>query len=594
MKKAIKWLALFSSFIMAVSFAGCGGAKGVEIDYFDGISEDGSYNSKMFYRNDLQVNFAADPGVIWVDKKDDPEYGGYFYMYFTGRDFPCFRSKDLNNWDFMGTSFESIPGTYIKPDGSFWAPEVVFDKETKTYYMYYSATSKVGNADTEYSSSTVAEGDRLYLGVATSKTPIGPFLQYTGKNADGEVISADTPPFNFTKEFQLDCDWPAFDGSMFIDDDGQMYFIFARSGNWYHVDQNIWGMKMKDYVTPDYDSLVMLTMPGYVSVEGNRTLQDEAEDKTVFGEQFPAEYGSTNVNEAPFMIKHNGKYYLTYSPFPLAQRDYNVYVAVSDSPLGVFEKVSSSIGNPVIGISNTMDHMGGTGHHCFVEAGDEIFAVYHCHMNRATGEGNPRGIAIDRVGFVYNETLGYDMLYANGPTYSLQPLAESVSGYKNLAKDATITATNAIESGKEKYLNDGFFVTHDYAKYMEFYADKSTVITVKFDEPKEVSAVMIYNSYDYELAFDKIDNITFSLTEAPAGMISGFNGKAEINGLRYNPAYVNTEGKYMRSGGSFLAEFAPMKVTEINIKISSKFTWKNEDGTENNKIAVGDVVVLGK
>ena len=579
--------------MLVLSFSGCGGNRGVEIDYFDGISEDGSYNSAMFYRNDLQVNFAADPGVIWVAEEDDPEYGGYFYMYYTGRDFPCYRSKDLNNWEFMGTSFELIDGTYIKPDGSFWAPEVVFDRESGKYYMYYSTTSKVGNANTEYSSSTVAEGDRLYMGVAVSDTPIGPFRQYTGLNARGENLTPDKPPFNFTKEFGLDCDWPAFDGSLFVDGE-EMYLIFARSGNWYHVDQNIWGMRMIDYVTPDYDSLVMLTMPGYVSVKENRTLQDEAAERTVFGEQFPAEYGSTNVNEAPFMIKHDGKYYLTYSPFPLAQRDYNVYVAVGDSPLGIFEKVSSHVGNPVLGVSTTMDHMGGTGHHCFVQAGDELFAVYHCHMNRATGEGNPRAIAIDRVGFVYNETLGFDLLYANGPTWSLQPLAESVSGYRNLAPEANVTATNAVEQGQEKYLNDGFFVTQEYAKHMEFLAEGNTEIVLRFDAPQEVSAVMVYNSYDYYLAFNEIENITFTLSEPPPGLSTGFDGKAQINHLQYNPAYYNAEGKYMRSGGSFLAEFAPMMVTEIRISISSKFTDRNADGSANNRIAIGDVVVLGK
>lgn len=560
----------------------------VKLSYFDGISADGSYNTDLFYRNDLQVSFAADPGVFWVDPADDGTYGGYFYMYTTGSYFPCYRSTDLNAWEYMGFALDLPDSTWVY--SSMWAPEVVRSPLDGKYYMYYNAASKVGTSDTSYSSSTDRDFDRLYLSVAVAETPIGPFRQFTGYNADGTYITESDPVINFRKALSLDKDFPALDITPYFDDDGEMYVYFASKNVYADADlECIWGMKMKDMVTPDYTTMTQLAYPGYSWVTG--TVENPASE---LGDLFLREYGQTCINEAPFMLKRNGKYYLTYSSFSLSQRMYSVSMAVSDSPLGKFVKPSTDVCNPVIAVESQFDHMGGTGHHCFVSAGDELWAVYHCHMNRATGEGNPRAIAIDRMNWVYEPTLGYDMLYANGPTYSLQPLAESVSGYRNLSVEAKVTVENVIGEDTEQYLTDGLFVSHYYAEDRECTVKDKTCITLAFEKPVEITAVMVYNSFDYYKAFAAVDYIRFACSQPPTGVKGNFSGYAYVQNVAFSDAYYNHEEQFMRPGGSALAEFAPMKVTEIKIYISEKLTATDRNGLENNEIAIGDVVVLGK
>ena len=45
----------------------------------------------------------------------------------------------------------------------------------------------------------------------------------------------------------------------------------------------------------------------------------------------------------------------------------------------------------------------------------------------------------------------------------------------------------------------------DYYKELEFAARGKTTITLEFDEPREIGAIMIYNSFDYEYAFSSKD-----------------------------------------------------------------------------------------
>ena len=107
MKKYIA--AVLCLLLVGACFSGC--TAKVAIPYYDGIAEDGSYNTSLFYRNDLTVYQAADPGCLYVSPEQDPVWGGYFYMYVTGLGFPVMRSKDLNNWEKIGSSI-SLEGTW--------------------------------------------------------------------------------------------------------------------------------------------------------------------------------------------------------------------------------------------------------------------------------------------------------------------------------------------------------------------------------------------------------------------------------------------------------------------------------------------------
>ena len=112
-------------------------------------------------------------------------------------------------------------------------------------------------------------------------------------------------------------------------------------------------------------------------------------------------------------MKHNGKYYLTYSANHTRSEDYAVGYAVSDSPYGPFRKYS---GNPIL---HKTDEVKGTGHHSFVRSLDEkeLICVYHCHHSKS--EFQPRMVCIDRACFEKNDN-GDDILVIYGPSTTSQ------------------------------------------------------------------------------------------------------------------------------------------------------------------------------
>lgn len=71
------------------------------------------------YKNPVVDYSLPDPTVI---KGDD----GYFYLYATEdiRNMPIHRSKDLINWESVGTVFTKETRPTFEPKGGLWAPDI--------------------------------------------------------------------------------------------------------------------------------------------------------------------------------------------------------------------------------------------------------------------------------------------------------------------------------------------------------------------------------------------------------------------------------------------------------------------------------------
>lgn len=209
-----------------------------------------------------------------------------------------------------------------------------------------------------------------YLCVAVSTSPTGPFV----KTSDSYIMS----------------DFYCIDGNLLFDDDGSIYLYFSKvikGGK--NFCQEIWGCKMSDdLLSIDRSTLTCLLTP------------NGWESKT---------------NEGPFVIKHDGTYYLTYSGNAYTDKEYSVGYATSASPLGGFEKYEQ---NPILKYNK---YALGPGHHCFVMSPDdsEMFIVYHCH--KSSQEVHPRGLYIDRVKFTENSK-DEEIMSLYGPTVTPQPM----------------------------------------------------------------------------------------------------------------------------------------------------------------------------
>ena len=201
-----------------------------------------------------------------------------------------------------------------------------------------------------------------HMAVAVSDSPLGPFKQEEKKWLYEEK---------------------AIDGHMMVDDDGIVYLYYVRlyQGN-------------KIYVAKLSEDLLGIE-------EMYETCLIEAQDEW--------ETVDCSVTEGPFVLKHKGLYYLTYSANHTRCSEYAVGVAISDNPLGPFKKFK---GNPIL---CKKGNLYGVGHHSFTTSkdGKTLICAYHCH-NDNPDNFKPRKFCLNTAEFLEVKN-GVDELVINGP-----------------------------------------------------------------------------------------------------------------------------------------------------------------------------------
>lgn len=573
----------------------------VYLDYGVGMEENGEYNTKLYGFNENDVE-DPDPGCFYVSEEEDPVYGGYFYMYPTSfatneggllKDeyykknkiknlvATCYRSKDLYNWERCGVLEKGYVCVIDEEDWCqdyWWAPEVIRNPADGKYYLYFNAITPQ-DYGVPYLSNSSNKYDRFYIGVAVSDSPMGPFdVLYDIDQATGKRI----PTINFQLGCNTEYNWSVIDINPFFDDNGDFYLYFNKHTDDHYTHLNgVFGMKMKSMTVPDYSTVSCLTQAGKVTASNTPgELENIKEGENYFATE-------SGINEAPFMMKHNGKYYLTYSSNGFAHIGYSVHQAVSDNPLSGFEKLSQEQGNPVLD-GSVLGHMNGTGHHAFAKKGDELYVIYHRHGSIYGWNESSMGryICADRVHFVTNSE-GMEVLTASGPTKGLVWLAEDISGYKNLAQEAEVK----ISAGSGvQYLTDGLlpFYTVVQDRFME--ADGDVTITFSWKEPVSINSLMIYNAQNVNSAFSKIADVRFKLAADDAKY-----DYAVIKDLAHPTRYWNAEKEEYIPCAPAVAEFDSLLVSEVSITINAKDRWikENKKGQINTALQLSEIVILG-
>ncbi len=581
-----------------------------------------NFNGDLYYRNEIAQKM-GDPTTIMIE---EGEWEGWLYSTGTtsSSGFVGYRTKDFVNWETAGQIFTKASNHYGQ--NSFWAPQLLWDETAKyedyyieknegedgtgLYFLFYSALSKSDltfNVDNKSTFDDVQPAC-YYPAVAISKNPEGPFKEFTGKNRNGLMMNASTPVFNIEYVDRSLDNLPQnagdqsiykfrrsfIDACPYIAPDGTKYLYLARN-RVNDITNEIWGMKMIDWATPDYSTVTRLTSFGFTTTE--RT------------EKFEYDYYIGNIDEGPFMVynKENGKYYLTFSVGGTNNQLYPVAQAIGDTPLGPFTKIQPLKGGMVCSPGLDWD-MNSSGHHSFVEIGDEYYIVYHTYpIDLSTGEIGSRGQSFDKVLWMTNED-GQMIMHTNGPSKTVQPLPSFFSGYENIASKAKVKATNAAKGTDVKYLNDGLVKIHaedgtnsewidDNVK--EFEAKKSTKITLTFDDYQTIRSLAIYNSYLYERCFETISKITFSYRDkdGKTGLAYIKNVKFDIEGnivplelfftleeLEEMTEEEKKEYYTIRPGGAAIVEFNELSVKEITIEVKKT----------NAKLCISDIMVFGK
>lgn len=535
--------------------------------------DDYSYNKNLYYLNELNFQI-ADPTVIYVE---EGEGAGYFYAYGTSdliqcHGFQCWRSKDLTNWEYVGVAFE--------PDYSetwafnnYWAPEVLYDDGV--YYLFYNAQN-------------INDGNLHYVSVAISQTPYGPFecLDNT-ENLDGKELSKGQPVYDFNRILpnREGITNNVIDAHAFIDPvTGDKYLYFSAWQSWHTRGyQEIFGVKMKDWFTPDYSTLTQITSIFNTTVEDFSA--EMSGGQIQFGDIDEGQDEYATVNEGPFVYYYDGTYYMTFSVYPYTSPNYQVRQAIATSPLGEYTKVQPEDGGTIIYTESDWENISSAGHHCFIKCGDQLLIAYHTFLDRATIQ-NGRALAIDEIKFVKNDE-GQTLMHTNGPTYSYQPLPEAVSGYKNLAPLATVTASHTAADSDIKYLTDGVIKVHktDLAEeYLTANVDDATKATInfKFDDYVTVRSLLLYNSLNYTLSVPAISSVKLNCkTENGSTWV-------EAKNVKFNYEWNSDSRSTMYPGGAIILEFDEMPVNEIELT----FNLSPKSGI--TQISINEIMIMGK
>ena len=533
-----------------------------------------NYNSDLYYLNEWQAGYNA-PGTKadYFPDMGDPMIvydNGYYYAFGTrvATSFHCFRSKDFTTWERLADAFVPDVASWGRAD--MWAPDI--QKIDGKWYLYYTAKMTYATG-----------GSNCQIGVAVADNVYGPYVQYTGINANNETVTLADPAFLGLEHRTI------LDQHVFQDDDGELYMYFSydtKTGLPDNITKGnpdvglvseIWGVHMKDAVTWDLSTLKPLIAPGYKKYnDARRTIDWETWS--------PSFTGGMQCCEGPYMIKNNGKYYLTYCANSFVDAEYAVGYAVCDTPLGDYDKPNDKYlenmllgvpGAPGTYISNRYKGFTrGTGHAAIFKTGDgnDYMFAYHAHFDRSKWDdedlgkthANWRALAVD---YLYFDSDGAP--YTNGPTYSLQRTPSDISGYSNLMGGATVR----VEGKNPEYLKDNYtnsgFNTQQIIKETTFEAGTRS-IEIKFDKEVTVVALNIFNSCDLEKAVMIIDQIDFG------------NSNGIVN-AQFNQRYISDDFIFPHSAFNIELGGGGVKTNKIVITITS-----------DTDFALGEIEVIGK
>ena len=515
------------------------------VDYVDHTSTyDGeglTYDETMWYVNKLDSVPLPDPYVF-------AEGGTYYIIGTSDRDgnvIDCYTTEDFVNYDRHTAIYNPASiGSWESSNAAIYAPELYcFDG---LYYMYYSANDRGGIRRNS---------------VVVADNPLGPYEAIRNDTVDGLA----EPVF-----LDKNSSFGVLDATVFTDDDGEMYMYYSVSCN---ENQHIVGVKLNSPYEADWSTYKKIVEPGALN-SSNSILKPMTWE--MFREGLP-------IAEAPFVIKSGGKYYMTYSVNGCWNKYYNVCYAVSDSPLGNFEKPYESgatwsnlfLGYPGTNIASSSVYKqwagfaSGTAHHCFFYMGDQLMIGYHAHQNRNSNSGyTKRYFAFDYVHFDEN-----GKPFANGPTFSIQPLPEEISGYKNIAPSATVKSDNVTnpKAINDNYIVDCYNLKGEEAKEVVL-GEGYSFIELKFDKEYEIGGIAIYNSAFFGKLVSEIEYIDFG------------NGNAVKYPQFCSDIYVNGDTKFIFPNSAFTIEFTKtFKADHVIICVKTESVG-----------ALNEIVVLGR
>lgn len=196
-------------------------------------------------------------------------------------------------------------------------------------------TSPLSSGSMVWAPAVIRRGDYFYMYISVGSEiwagkashPLGPWENMLG---DRPLIPFDTTRYSH----EIDAD-------VLIDDDGRVYLYWGSGWNW--TNGRCWVVELNDDM-----------------------MSFKSDKKEITPENF---------FEGACVIKHNNKYFLTYSEGITIEDSYEVRYAVGDSPFGPFVQA----GNSPILTKNDSLQVYGPGHHTIINLKGQHYILYHRH-----------------------------------------------------------------------------------------------------------------------------------------------------------------------------------------------------------------------
>lgn len=315
-------------------------------------------------------------------------------------------------------------------------------------------TSPISSDSKVWAPSVIKKGDAFYMYISVGSEvwcgkaahPLGPWENMLGDKA---MI-----PYDTTKYYHV------IDAEAFIDDDGKSYLYWGSGWNW---------------------------------INGHCYAAELNEDMCTFKSEI-VEVTPTHYFEGPLMVKHNSKYYLTYSEGKTMDDTYEVRYAIGDNPFGPFEEAANS---PILKTDKTRD-VYGPGHHTMFTLNGKDYILYHRHRLPYEEGTAFRQICINEYTFDENTGLINNIVPQK---------AERIPDLSNAADKKYIQPDNIASSSElTPDKRDLFAFDDDYSTLWNAAADDNTAwIEAGFDTDTFIKDMELRLEYPWKTYYLKVE-----------------------------------------------------------------------------------------
>ena len=278
--------------------------------------------------------------------------------------------------------------------------------------------------------------------------------------------------------------------------------------------------------------------------------------------------------EGPWMIKHNGKYYLQYAAIGLEFSTYSHGIYVADSPMGPFKY---SPHNPLT--YKTTGFMVGAGHgSTFHDKNGQLWTIVMIpsyYGGRGTGELALFPTAVDAEGVMHSNTEfgDYPQYY---PGIKENAVDNNFTGWMLLSNKKYVEVSSSLEGFEAKNAVDENFLTHWCAAT----GDPGEYLTVDLGKTCDIYAVQVnFDRHDAKVEIGRGFHLPPSLSQYQSFTV-------EISGDNENWLMLIDKSNNTADNRHDYTELAkPVKARYV--KLTNVFT--QDDG----KFAVKDFRIFG-